>query len=122
MRSRHSEEKYVGCCCCYALQCLLPRWQRTQEQHRTRARQNTIRSTHQHQQQGRPDTVTEPRGENNNIKRTQNNKKLLGKTKTKKDNRVTPEREEGGIAYERVKEEKTRNPSWVHELWDEVLL
>lgn len=28
----------------------------------------------------------------------------------------------GGIAYEKVKEEKTRNPSWVHELWDEVLL
>lgn len=50
---------------------------------------------------------------------TRGKEKRKGKKKKKKSITYTGK---GGIAYEKVKEEKTRNPSWVHELWDEVLL
>lgn len=109
-----------------ALQCLLPRWQRTQEQHRIRAKQS--KTPPKAAQQGRPDKATEPRGGNNNIEQRQNNtnhqkpeERKKGKEEKRRKKSITYTGK-GGIAYEKVKEEKTRNPSWVHELWDEVLL
>lgn len=73
-----------------------------------------------HQGKAKPATTgkaTEPRGGNNNIKGKQNSE-----NRRKNEKRQSRNTRKGGIAYKKVKEEKTRNPSWVHELWDEVLL